>query len=309
MAVRRHKKLAALVAIEATYGVDAAPAAADAIIMSNVTFTPLEGDEVSRDLILPYLGNQGMVITGQYGRIECDVEIAGAGAAGTAPAYDALMRACGLAQTITADTSVEYSLVEDDQESVSIYFIQDKVQHVLLGARGSMSLSLEPKQIPHFRFTITGLLGTITDIGAMPAFSTAGWEKPLPVSKANTTMSLLGWSSVAENLSIDLGWTVKPRFLIGDELVLLSDRSSTGTAVVVAKSIAEIDWFTAAKDRTRGALSLIHGTTAGNIVEITAPSVEIGKPTQGQTDGIVNYSLPLALCPNTGLDEVSILVR
>ena len=65
------------------------------------------------------------------------------------------MRACGLAQTITTDTSVEYTLVEDDQESVSIYFIQDKVQHVLLGARGTMSLSLVPKQIPHFRFTIT----------------------------------------------------------------------------------------------------------------------------------------------------------
>lgn len=308
MAVRRHKKLAALVAIEATYGVDAAPAAADAIIMSNVTFTPLEGDEVSRDLILPYLGNQGMVITGQYGRIECDVEIAGSGTAGTAPAYDALMRACGLAQTITTDTSVEYTLVEDDQESVSIYFIQDKVQHVLLGARGTMSLSLAPKQIPHFRFTITGLIGTITDV-TNPTFSMTGWETPLPVSKANTTMSLMGWSSVAESLSIDLGWTVTPRFLIGDELVLLSDRSSTGTAVVEAKAISEIDWFTAAKDRTRGALSLVHGTAAGNIVEITAPSVEIGKPTQGQTDNIVNYSLPLALCPDTGLDEVSILVR
>nr|WP_319388193.1 phage tail tube protein [uncultured Cohaesibacter sp.] len=309
MAVRRQKKMAALVKLETTYAEDAVPAAANAILFSNVTFTPLEGEEVSRDLILPYMGNQGIIITGQYARIEGDVEIAGSGAAGTAPAYDALMRACGLAQTITVDTSVEYSIVEDDQESVSIYFIQDKVQHVLLGARGTMTLSMVPKQIPHFRFTITGLLGTITDIGAMPAFGTAGWETPVSVSKANTTMSLLGWSSVAESLSIDLGWTVTPRFLIGDELILLSDRSSTGTAVVEAKSIAEIDWFTAAKDRTRGALSLVHGKVAGNIVEINAPSVEIGKPSQGETNGIVNYSLPLALCPDTGLDELSILVR
>ena len=308
MAVRRFNKLAALVAIEATYGTDAAPVAADAIIMSNVSFTPLEGDEVNRDLILPYLGNQGMVITGQYGRLECDVEIAGSGTAGTVPAYDALMRACGLAQTVTVDTSVEYSIVEDDQEAVSIYFIQDKVQHVLLGARGTVSLSFAPSQIPHFRFSMTGLIGTITD-ASNPAVTMDGWETPVAVSKANTTMSLFGWASVAESLSIDLGWTVTPRFLIGDELILLSDRSSTGTAVVEAKAISEIDWFVAAKDRTRGALSLIHGTVAGNIVEITAPSVEIGKPTQGETNGIVNYSLPLALCPDTGLDELSILVR
>ena len=309
MAVRRYRKMATLVKLETTYGEDVVPTAADAILFSNVTFTPLEGEEISRDLILPYMGNQGVILSGTYARIEGDVEIAGSGTAGTAPAYDALMRACGLAQTITTDTSVEYTIVEDDQEAASIYFIQDKVQHVLLGARGNMSLSFAPKQIPKYRFTITGLLGEISDLGTMPAVTKAGWKTPVEVSKDNSTMSLFGWSAVGESLSIDLGWTVTPRFLIGDELILLSDRSSTGTAVVEARTIAEIDWFSAAKDRTRGALSFVHGKTEGNIVEITSPAVEIGKPSQGETNGIVNYSLPLMVCPDTGLDEVSILVR
>ncbi|AQZ51911.1 phage tail tube protein [Martelella mediterranea] len=309
MAVRRYKKMAALVKIEEDYASDAAPAAADAMIFSNVTFTPLEGQEVSRDLILPFLGNQGMIITGQYATLQFDIEIAGSGTAGTAPKYDAILRACGLAQTVTAGTSVEYEIIEDEEESASIYFISDKVQHVLLGARGTMRLNFTPSQIPHYTVTMTGLIGTISDIGAMPAVSQVGWKTPLAVSKANTTMTLHGWSSVAESLALDLGNTVTPRFLIGDELVAISDRSATGTAVVEAKSLAEINWFDAARNRTRGALSLVHGTTAGNIVEIAAPAVEIGKPTQGQTNNIVNYSLPLGLCPVAGLDELKITIR
>lgn len=103
--------------------------------------------------------------------------------------------------------------------------------------------------------------------------------------------------------------TVTPRFLIGSESVIISDRRTTGTAVVEAASLATADWFARAIARTRGSLSLIHGKTAGNIVEISAPAIEIGKVTQGQTDGILNYSLPLSLCPVTGMDELRIIAR
>ena len=58
MTSRRWRKLAILAKIEATYGSDAAPTAPNAIIATNVNFTPIEGDEVSRDLILPYLNGQ-----------------------------------------------------------------------------------------------------------------------------------------------------------------------------------------------------------------------------------------------------------
>ncbi|CDN93423.1 phage tail tube protein [Agrobacterium tumefaciens] len=309
MAVRRWRKLAMLHKLEATYGTDAAPLAADAIIGSNVTFTPIEGQEVSRDLLLPYMGNQGVVLAGIYARIEFDIEIAGAGAAGTVPKYGSVLRAAGMSETVEAGVSVTYDIVEDAVESGSLYFVSDKVQHVLLGGQANIAPSFVPSTIPHYRVTYLGLLGTITDVGAMPAVSMAGWTTPVHVSKANTTMSLHGWSSVAESLSLDLGNVLTPRFLIGDEKILISDRSSTGTAVVEARALSEINWFDRALNRTRGSLSLIHGKPAGNIVEVNAPAIEVGRPTQGQTNGIINYSLPLSLCPVTGLDELQIIVR
>jgi hypothetical protein len=309
MSARRWRKLAMLHKIETTYGEDAAPTAANAILGANVTFTPIEGQEVSRDIMLPYMGNPGVVLAGMYARIEFDIEIAGAGAAGTIPKYGSILRAAGMSETVVAGTSVTYAIIEELVESGSLYFILDKVQHVLLGGQANIAPSYAPSAIPRFRVTYVGLLGEITDIGAMPAVTQAGWITPLHVSKANTTMSLHNWPSVAESLSLDLGNVLTPRFLIGDEKIMISDRSSTGTAVVEGRDLAEINWFQRAIDRTRGPLSIVHGKTAGNIVEITSPAVEIGRPTQGQTNGIVNYSLPLTLVPLVGRDELKIVVR
>lgn len=306
---RRWNRLATLHKVEATYGTDAAPVAANALLLSNVTFTPMEATEIQRGRMLPYMGNQGIVLSGRYGRMEADIEAAGAGVAGTVPKYGSVLRAAGLAETVTAGTSVEYTIVEDAQESSSLYFIYDGTRHILAGCRANVSVSFTPLELPHFRVTWVGLLGAIMDAGAMPAVTAAGWVDPVPVEKANTVMSLHGWPSIAESLSMDLGNTLTPRFLIGDERVLITDRSSTGTAVVEAHSLATIDWFDRAKKRTRGALSIVHGTDDGNIVEITAPAVEVGRPTINQRDNIANYSLPLGLCPVSGRDEFKITIR
>lgn len=309
MGVRKHNKLAMLHKLETTYGEDAAPAAANALLAANVTITPIEGQEVSRDLLLPYMGNQGIVLAGIYARVEFDLEVAGSGTAGEPPKIGSILRVAGMSETITPDQDVAYEIVEDAVESGSLYFISDKVQHVLLGGQANIAPSFAPSSIPRFRVTYLGLLGTITDVTAMPSVTNAGWTTPETVSKANTTMSLHGWPSVAESLSVDLGNTLTPRFLIGDEKIMISDRKTTGTAVVEARSLAEVDWFNRALKRTRGELKLTHGKTAGNIVEISAPAVEVGKPSQGQTDGIVNYSLPLSLCPVAGMDELKIVFK
>lgn len=302
------RKLAILNKIETTYGVNSAPAALNAIIGKNVSFTPIEADEVSRDLLLPYMGNQGVILTGKYAKLEFDVEIAGSGTAGTAPKWASLMRACGFAETLNATTSATYNIVEDNQSSTTVFFEVDGVRHIMLGCRGTLSLNFAPKAIPSFRFSLTGLLGTITD-QALTAVTQAGWSTPVEASSANTTLSLHGYSGAAESLSIDLGNTVTPRFLIGSESVIISDRKTTGQAVLEATTLATINWFQRALARTRGALSLVHGTAAGNIVEITAPAVELGKIAQGQTDGILNYTVPLSFCPVSGRDELVIISR
>lgn len=308
MSIRRWKKLSALIKMDATYGVDPVPTgAANYIQLSEAAFTPLAGDEEARNLMQPFLGHQGVFLTGDYGQFNFSVEIAGSGALGTAPAYGPLLRSCGFAQTINAGVDVQYDLIHDAFESSALYYNSDGVKHVLLGQRGSVSLAFTPKRIPRFTFSMKGLLGTITD-EALPAVTKTMWIDPVVVSKANTVMSLHGWTAIAENLSIDTGSQVVPRHLIGEESIEISDRSVTGTAVVKAQPLATKDWFSIVRARTKGALSLTHGTVAANIVAIDADAVQIGRPAEGQSDNIRNYSLPLMLT-SLGSSEMKITVK
>jgi hypothetical protein len=89
-------------AIETTYGTDAAPTGSNAVLVRNMTLTPAETDLVDRDLVRPFLGRSEQLAAGIRVRLEFEVELAGAGTAGQAPGYGALLRACGLSQTLLA---------------------------------------------------------------------------------------------------------------------------------------------------------------------------------------------------------------
>lgn len=92
-----------LAKIESVYGTDPTPTgAANAIQAYNINPTPIEQILVSRERVLPYKGNFDNLVAANYGGIEFEVEIAGAGTAGTAPGYGPLLRACGFGQALNA---------------------------------------------------------------------------------------------------------------------------------------------------------------------------------------------------------------
>ncbi len=309
MAARYVRKLALLAKIETSYGVDPTPSgAANAILATAVNVNPLEGGEERRDLLLPYLGHQGVILTSNHASIEFSVEMAGSGAAGTAPAYGPLLRACGLTETVDTGVSVSYEPVSAAYEAVTFHYNLDGVRHIFLGSRGALSFELVPQQIPRFRFRYLGLLGALSDTD-LPALTLSAFKKPVVVNKANTTFSLHGVTPPMERFAFDLGGQVNPSLLVNWEEIEISDRQATGSATVRAALLATKNWFTAAQAGTRDALSIVHGTAAGNIVELAAAKIEIGRPTQGATQGIANYTLPLMLCPDAGNDEFAIIVR
>ena len=300
---------AILVKLETTYGTDAVPTgAANAMQVSNFRPEPLVGQDVSRDLILPYMGHQGVILTGTYGRVAFDVELAGSGTAGTAPAWGPLLRACGMAEVIEAGVEVVYNPISSGHEAASIYYIQDGIRHILLGARGTFTLSMQPSQIPRLSFTLTGLLGTITD-EAMPTVDLTDFIKPVAVSKANTTFSLHGHAGACEGFSIDLAADIQPRLLINSESIQYTDRMMTGEATMEAVSLATINWFERALDHTTGAMAAEHGKTAGNIVAFAAAKAQIGRPTYEENQKILNNRLTLMFLPTAGNDEFTITVK
>ena len=101
MALLSRKRLI-LCKSEASYGVDITPAGTDALLVRSLDVTPIEADVVSRDLIRNYLGNSEQLLAQTRVSISFQVEMAGSGTAATAPRFGSLLKACGMAETITA---------------------------------------------------------------------------------------------------------------------------------------------------------------------------------------------------------------
>lgn len=307
------RKRTILAKIEAVYGTDPVPTgAANAILVSDLTLTPLDSELASRDLVRPFLGNSEQLPVAVSAQAEFAVEIAGSGTAGTAPAWGPLLRACAFAETlfIAPDPTprAEYLPVSAGIESVTIYVNVDGVLHKLLGARGTVRMEMNARSIPRFRFTFRGLFVAIAD-GAAPAVTLTAWQKPLPVNKGNTSgLSLHGFAGgVMSELSIDVANSVVFRSLVGQELVAITDRQSSGSISLEAVTVATKDWWTSAKDAATGAFSILHGLTAGNKIKVDAPAVQLLSPQYQDLDGIQMLQMQMGFQPTTaGNDELKI---
>lgn len=303
-------KKAILAKIESAYGTDPVPTgAANAILARNVTITPLELEMNARDVALPYFGSLADVPGSAQVKIEFECEMASAGAAGTAPAYGPLLRACGLSETINAGVSVVYAPISAAFEAVSIYFNVDGVRHVITGCRGNVSGDLSNNAIPVYKFSFTGIYNAPTDV-SLPTLTLTAWKVPLPVNKVNTTpASLHGYAGVMANLTFDLGNAVSFRpYINAAEEVRLSGRKVVGSVAMEAGTVAAKDWFGIAKAGTTGVLTLTHGTVAGSKVKIDAPAVQLIAPKYEDSDGITMISMDLMMATVSGNDEITITV-
>jgi hypothetical protein len=73
---------------EVTYGTDATPAAAtNAILLRNTKISPINAEMVSREIDSAAMGHMEDIAVGTEMVVEGEVEFAGSGTAGTAPAW------------------------------------------------------------------------------------------------------------------------------------------------------------------------------------------------------------------------------
>lgn len=302
------RKRLILAKIEAVYATDSTPDGTFAILVRNLEITPLESDIVSRDLIRPYLGVSDQLLAQTRVSITFEVEMAGSGTAGTAPAYGPLLKACGLSETIVATTSVTYAPVSSAFSSASIYMNNDGILHKITGARGTFTLNGEVGQIPTISFTFTGIYNDPTSTAA-PTPTYSNQATPVIFKQGNTTgFQLFSFDGCLQSISFDLANELIYRELVGcSKEVLLTNRAPNGTVVMEAPAISAKDYFAAAIATATGNLTFQHGQTAGNILTLTAAQVDLSGPTYADQDGIQMLSIPYIAVPtNAGNNELSL---
>ena len=297
-----------LAKIESTYGTDPTPAGANAILTKNLQINPQQGNRVGRDLDRPSIGNEAEIATSRYTTISFAVEIAGAGAAGDAPGFGPLLRACGFAETLVASTSATYAPVSSSFESVTIYYYHDNELHKLTGARGSVSFNLSKDAIPEMQFTFTGLHNDPT-APALITPDTTAFQTPLPVTEANTpTYTVDGYNAKAEGFSLDIANNVVYRNVVNSESVIITDRAPAGSLSFEQEAIGTKDFWGIAKSGSLIAVNIVHGTTAGNIVQITGSNVQLSQPSLSDSDGLSVMNMNTLWTPtDAGDDELSLV--
>lgn len=307
-----YRKLAVLAGPESTYGLDPGlTGGAHAILARNVSITPIEMVTESRDLYRPYLGNSEDVIGAFFGRMQYEVEAAGSGALGIAPAYGPLLQGCGFAQVINPGVSVVYTPVSSNLVSLAKYFYLDGVLHKFAGARGNVGFRATNRSATMWAFNFAGLFVPVSD-SPLPAADYGAFQRPLALNKANTpTFTIHGVAgAVLRSMSFDMGNQVVYRNLVNSELVRITDRKPVGTIEMGAEVMAVKNWFNTVRDAQTGALQLVHGTTPGNVIEINAPRWQFTSLNYSDFEGDAMLTGNSKLMPGaSGNDEVSITVR
>ena len=300
-----------LIKSETIYGVDALPTAADALLVSEVTFPEMQGEILDRNLVRPYMGASPQVVVSERTGFAFTCEAAGSGTAGTAPRFGAALQACRNAMTTIATTSNTYSpiTVFGASTSATIYYFIDGIRHIITGWRGSHSLNLNNNNFGANRFEGMGIYQGPTDTPNVGGTYTLQ-ANPLPVTLGNTlNINIAGYTAAAlqsftftqEN---QMSYNSLPG---GEKQVLITSGRCTFEAVIECPTIAQVDYFSRALTQATNALSITQGNTAGNRQTLTAPAAKTLLPRYSDDNGKLMLTVPGVLLPVAGNDDYSLV--
>jgi hypothetical protein len=291
-----------LIKLETSYAVDPTPAAGNGILMTGVEFSPLEGQDVSRDLERPFRGAQELIPVGLHCRLRGRIELVPSGTAGVAPGWGPVMRLLGVGQTIVADTSVAYAPVAPTHESGHLYFWIGGTLHKVSGIRGDGTMRLNAQGLPYLEVELTGLYAGVSETARTNPTLT-GFKRPRVVTNANTPdFSINSVSMVMRSFALALRNQVVPRLLVNSEEVLIVDSDDTISCQVQAVPVSTLNPYALAQADEAASLipvEIEHGTQAGYILNLSAPTCQMQRPAGfANQDNILEWPLSLKALPS-----------
>jgi hypothetical protein len=314
------RNTAVLAKVESNYGTDSTPTGtANSMLVSNLSINPLNAGNVDRALIRPYFGASEQLLGTAYVEMGFDVEIAGRGTAGVAPAWGPLLKACGWSETTSSGTRVEYLPSTPGTDAATIYWYDDGLLHKALGARGTFQIKATIGVKPVFSFRFLAIDGGVSATANATTTLTA-FQTPLVVTDQNTgdlqfngtygtTPAITnGTSYVSQGVEIDVGNAVNHTPLLGGESVDITDRSVSGRFSLDLTASQEVTFMAAVKAATLNSFGLIHGTATGNRVMLFAPAVQLINPQKADINGRRLISFESRFTPSTGNDELRVVV-
>ncbi len=294
--------------VEDTFDVFNPPGVNDWIPAFNVSGLNQDGTELESEAACGALGAKPKILVNKHFPPKFSFYLTGSGAAGTPPAWGGVMRACGYREDIFVGDRVEYSPISKDYESASMVGYVGDNKHPGKGLRGNISFSVSPS---NYLVASVELMGThiaaSDDAGhAIPDCNSG--TSALPIGPEHTTLSAFGLTDLdIYSLNIDSGRSPAYEEYISSRSTEIDNREMSGDIEFAAVPLTIKDWDQAFGET--GVIDLVHGKTAGQIVQILLPKAAVGKHEYGAQNGYKSSKIPLNILPATVDDDIKIVVR
>lgn len=281
----------------------------DAFEVANTNHTPMETDKAKSEVIRPYFGAKQEMNTTWWSSIEFTIEVALSGLKGKAPKYERFLRACGTAMVVTADTSVEFTPITDNPELITIHYSKDGELHQLVNARGSVSFDGKFNELLKLRFKFVGKAQPVTDqIKAMPTYETLADKLIFRDGEATATVFGLDDMGI-ESVSLDLANDLQKFQVLGVSESMIVERSPSLKLVVMARKMADVNWYDKAINNKTGAIKLVFGNKPGSILQLDMPKVAVNGLGDTDKNGVRMLEISGTVLPVAGNDELKITLK
>jgi hypothetical protein len=304
----RYERMAVLAGVEETYATDPTPTAA--LWLKDVTVDVIQGDLVSVGTLRPGMGGLVKAFFGRRVNLKGKFLLGAAGTAGTAPAWDALARACHHAVTTTEGTKVDYTPIDTGFESAAIYFNCEGNRTKALGCRGKILWRWVVGQFPEAEFDITGIWSADAN-ASYPAVDYSAWKTPLLVGKDQVALCQIGGTDeVVQSVEIDSGADVAYVERINRREIEIGDRIAKLTAVIEEPAFSARNYNTAVGvPGTYKSFALTHGTVGGAKVLATATNWQLGGVQRQKLGNNLGIQLSGEIVSASGTPDYTISVR
>lgn len=294
---------------EVTEGTDAAPVvASDALRVLNYQPTFMDADQKVRNIEKDYFGADPVALANFKRGASFDLEMHGGGAAGTAPQWMKALEFAGFGAPVnvvaTSDTQTPTSTVK----SATHYAWLDDLRLESIGCRANVGYTIEDDEIPFFNYTLLGRPPTALAAESTPGTVTlAGVTDPVIASSENTTFLLDAFALPLRRMTMNANVDLQFRSLIGPtDRVLYRERNWNGQIVAEVPNLSAKNYFSLIRPGTTMVSQVVHGTAAGNIVQIDHPALQIsGNVEFSEEQGVVMMTMPVTALPVSGNDEVT----
>jgi hypothetical protein len=282
---------------EPTYGATAGTNGSDyLVVLADASITPLSAESLDRPILEGSFGSTlSPLIAQRKVELSIPIELSGSGTAGTAPKFSHLLLGSGMNLTTAASTSNTYNLVTGENLASSEgLFWADGQRHQALGCRGGFELTFTAGEVPRITFNRTGIYVEPTNV-ANPTPTISNQATPVVFNSANTATATIGGLAVCvQSMTLAL----EPELFFRDYAgcsteVQITNHVVSGTITIVRPAdLATFNPYALCTSGTRQAITMTHGTTAGNRVIPTIPYAVFGAPTEVNLDGTYGLQLP-----------------